>query len=1060
MSLLRVSVFLLIVLALLIPAFGQSTNAAVSGRVADQTGAAVPGAKVAVTNVNTGVPYSTETNAVGFYSVDVPPGKYRIVVSKDGFAQVIKPDIELHVQDVAGINFALRVGSATESVTVEGGAPLVNTENAVVSTVIDRRFVENIPLNGRTFQPLIALTPGVVFTGAPAYQTGSGNSGGTGQFSVNGQRSDTNSFTVDGVSANFGVAPGSFLGTQAAGNIGGTTALGTTQSLASLDSMQEFRVLTSNYSAEFGRQPGGQVSIVTRSGTNELHGLLFEYLRNDVFDANDWFADHNHQPKPPERQNDFGGTLGGPLIIPGLYHGKNKTFFFFSYEGLRLRLPTFTLSNVPTVALRESAAPGLRPLLKAFPLPNGTDLGNGFAEFSASYSDPSQLDATSIRIDHMVTEKWNLFGRYNDVPSEQGVRVDSNLAMIRRNEQHARTVTIGANGTLFGSSTNEFRFNYTTNGAKTPFGFDKQTYGATPITIDQILPKQYVTPTTNSDTVFYTDGMTGAGFGAQLALFNGITQDQHLWNIVDNFSRSLGNHRLKFGFDWRRVTPSSAANTYRVDPYFFSIGSILNNQSDFGEIDGSRLQRPIFTNISLFAQDSWKITRRLSLDIGLRWDVNPSPGEESGYVPIAVNSIANLSTMQLAPYGTRAWKTTYKNFAPRLGFAYLLSEHSNFETVVRGGFGLFYDTGNAQGAAGMSGPYQYPFTVWDFSVDRHLSFPLDPATVTPLALPDPNNLAPPYGSIAVFDPNLKLPYTLGWSVAIEQALGKDQALAITYVGNNGRKLLQQRQIDLTGVNPDFTIIGLTTNRATSDYNALQAQFHRRLSHGLQAIASYSWSHALDFDSTDNGTILPVRGNSAYDVRHTISTALTYEVPMPNSQLFVKALFGDWSFDSTFTARSGLPLDIVAGQVTNPANGSLTGVRPDLVAGQPFYIYDSSLPGGRKINSAGFVIPPDGQFGNIGRNVIRGLGMWQQDLAIQRSFKISDRLKLQFRAEAFNLYNHPNFGTFQTDLTAGNFGEATAMLNSALSSGGSAGKLSPLYAVGGPRSLQFALRLSF
>lgn len=276
----------------------------------------------------------------------LPPANYAVTAQRDGFAPIRVENVVLNVNDQKALQIQLKAGNVNATVMVEG-ASLINAESAAVGTVVDRQFIENIPLNGRTFQALIALTPGIVFTGAPAFQTGSGNSGGTGQFSVNGQRSDANSFTVDGVSANFGTAPGSFLGTQVAGNLGGTTALGTTQSLASLDALQEFRVQTSTYSAEFGRQPGGQISIVTRSGTNEWQGLLFEYLRNDVFDANNWFANAKGQPKPPMRQNDFGGTFGGPVVIPRLYNGRNKTFFFFSYEGLRLRLPNFTLSNFP-----------------------------------------------------------------------------------------------------------------------------------------------------------------------------------------------------------------------------------------------------------------------------------------------------------------------------------------------------------------------------------------------------------------------------------------------------------------------------------------------------------------------------------------------------------------------------------------------------------------------------------------------------------------------------------------------------------------------------------------
>jgi hypothetical protein len=414
--------------------------------------------------------------------------------------------------------------------------------------------------------------------------------------------------------------------------------------------------------------------------------------------------------------------------------------------------------------------------------------------------------------------------------------------------------------------------------------------------------------------------------------------------------------------------------------------------------------------------------------------------------------------MELASYGTQPWATTYNNFGPRIGLAYQLAQNAGRETVVRGGFGVFFDTGNAQGASGLGGPYQYPFSLT--AARPGLSYPLNPAVVAPLTLPDPRNLVPPYGSVAVFDPNLKLPYTLQWSFAVQQSLGKEQALTLTYVGNSGRRLLQQRQINLTGINPKFTIIGLTTNNATSGYNALQAQFQRRLSRGLQVLASYTWSHALDFDSTDNGTLLPVYGNSFYDVRHNFSSALTYDIPMPSDNPFVGAVFARWSIDSTFLARTGLPIDLVARQQVNPADGSLAGVRPNLIAGQPLYIYSSALPGGRRINPAALSVPAVNQFGNLGRNVFRALGMWQQDLALRREFRVTEKVRVQFRAEAFNIFNHPNFGTYQITLGTPNFGQATAMLNQALAGAGSAGKLSSLYASGGPRSMQFALRISF
>jgi hypothetical protein len=431
--------------------------------------------------------------------------------------------------------------------------------------------------------------------------------------------------------------------------------------------------------------------------------------------------------------------------------------------------------------------------------------------------------------------------------------------------------------------------------------------------------------------------------------------------------------------------------------------------------------------------------------------------EANGHVPLAVNEVSNLATMQLVSYGRPAWNTTYNNFAPRIGVAYQVSQTPGWETVVRGGFGVFYDTGNAQAATALQGADSWPFYISTLAYTS-VPFPLTAAAVQPITLPNPSNLTPPYGAITVFDPNLKLPYTLQWNLAVSQSLGHNQALTLTYVGNAGRRLLQEMTYSLAKINPNFTTVQVTTNSGVSNYDALQAQFRRQLSHGFQALASYSWSHALDVDSTDNGTIVPVYGNSFYDVRQTFSSALTYDISVHTSYPVLNAVFGDWSAATTFMARTGFPVDLVASMVTNPLIGTLSGVRPNVVAGQPLYIYNSAFPGGRRINPAAFSVPAAGQFGDLGRNVVRGLGMWEQDLALMRQFKLGEKLKLELRAEAFNIYNHPNFGAIQTTRTAANFGEATNMLNTSLA--GAAGRLSSLYSSGGPRSLQFALSVSF
>jgi hypothetical protein len=458
-------------LTLALPLLAQSPNGVINGLVGDPSNRVIVGADIVVANDVTGVKYTTKTNAEGIYVLpNLPPGPYRLQVSKLGFKTIIKPDITLNVQDALSINFTLPVGALYETVTVEGGTPLVNTESAAVSTVVDRQFAENLPMNGRSFQTLIYLTPGVVVTPSNAYDGG--------QFSVNGQRASSNYWMVDGVSANVGVSAGFNPGNGFSGALGSFSALGGTNSLVSIDAMQEFRIQTSTYAPEFGRTPGAQISIVTRSGTNQFHGTLFNYFRNNILDANDWFADSAGLPKPEERQNDFGGTFDGPIL-------KNRTFFFFSYEGLRLRLPQVALDTVPDVAARQVAIAAMQPYLNGFPLPTPGAPDNpvtGIAQFNASFSNAAALDAYSLRIDHKLSNKWNLFGRYNYSPSDTINRGSGalTLSVIEPDRITTQTATAGATWSITSAATNDLRFNYSrTNGAS--YSYQDNFGGAVPL---------------------------------------------------------------------------------------------------------------------------------------------------------------------------------------------------------------------------------------------------------------------------------------------------------------------------------------------------------------------------------------------------------------------------------------------------------------------------------------------------------------------------------------------------------------------------------------------------
>ncbi|MGH9644100.1 MAG: TonB-dependent receptor domain-containing protein, partial [Terriglobales bacterium] len=993
--------------------YAQSTNATITGRVIDQSNSLVPGAKVEAISLTTNVHYSGETNREGLFTVaSLPPGPYRIEASKAGFKTVVRDDVVLRVQDIVALNFILPVGSVAETVTVTGGAPLLNTQDATVSTVIDRQFVENIPLNGRSFQSLVQLTPGVVLT------VNNGQGGDGGQFSVNGQRADANYWTVDGVSANIGISGFSTAGDSLSGSLGSYSAVGGTNSLVSVDAMQEFRIQTSTYAPEFGRSPGAQISIVTRSGTNQFHGSAFDYLRNDVLDANDWFGNFEKLKKPEERQNDFGGVLGGPITIPGLYNGKDKTFFFFSYEGLRLRLPQVLQTYVPDLTARQNAIPAMQPYLSAYPLPNGADnSATGVAQFNASYSNAATLDAYSLRIDHNFSNKVMLFARGNYSPSSLAQRGLSNATLSSPAIDNVRTATFTAGSTWAASTTtsNDLRFNYSRVSNTTKY-YLSNFGGATPLSA---LP--FPSPYTANNGQF---GVSILSLGNNFVLSEGKPSEgvQRQFNIVDNVSVQRASHNLKFGADYRRLTPTFAYSPYVQTVGFSDVPSAETGSLSYSYLTSSIPANLVFRNLGLFAQDTWRVKPRLTITYGLRWDLDVAPSSSSGPSLLAVTgfNINDPSSLALAPSGTPPFKSNYTGFAPRIGVAYELRDNQRFPTALRGGIGIFYDLATSQVGNAIS--QDYPFGATRFSSGG--SFPLDATTAAPLPITSSELVS---GTLFAFDPNLQLPYTLQWNLALEQGLGVDQSLSASWIGAAGRRLLQSSRI--FSPNARFGRAQLVTNTSSSDYDALQVQYRRRLVHGFQALASYTWSHSIDTASAasvfgnEANTLVPAisanvnRGPSDFDIRHAASAAFVYEVPVPRRGV-LKAIAGHWSTDNTFQIRSSLPVNLYYSGLRT-IDGALTFARPDVVPGAPLYLYGAQCvavlgppcAGGKGLDPAAFTSPPidpntnrPSRQGTLGRNALRGFGAFQWDFAVHREFPIDESLKLQFRAEMFNVLN--------------------------------------------------------
>jgi hypothetical protein len=1027
----------------------QSTNASLTGRVTDPSKALIVDAKVAVISTDTNIRYEDATNSSGeFYFTNLLPGTYRIEIEKPGFKKLIKPDFFLHVQDALEIDLQMTLGSASETVTVQSGVPLVDAESTSVSTVIDRTFVENLPLNGRSLQTLILLAPGAVLT-ATAFDD-------QGQFSVNGQRGDANYFTVDGVSANFGVTGFAPLMQSAAGALPALSALGGTNSLVSIDAIQEFRIQTSSFAPEFGRTPGGQISILTRSGANNLHATLFDYFRNGVLDAKDWFSNLNHLLKSQEQQNDFGGVFGGPLR-------KDKTFFFFSYEGLRLRQPSTTETVVPDVASRQQASTAIQPYLNAYPLPNGARLGAGLALFNASYSNPSALDAVSIRADHIVNSKASLFGRYNYSPSSIEQRgpplaFGSVLSTTEFASFSVQTFTVGLTETINQAISSDVRVNYSNNRVGVRYALDH--FGrAVPLPDSILFPSGF-----SSMNSSFTFTIVGAG---QFADGNFGTDEQRQLNLVDNLSVIKAGHQLKFGVDYGWLAPFSSRGPYGQLAEFSGMstapGGALSNPTIalIAESLAHESDALLSQNISFYGQDTWKITPKLTLLYGLRWDVNPPlKGKNRANDPFTVEGLNDPGTMTLAPRGTPLYRTTYGNVAPRLGLAYQLRENSNRVTVLRGGFGVFYDLGSGS-LGGVSSFFPYSATKV-FSPGR---FPLSPQDAAPPVI----TLNAPVLDLFVANPNLKLPRTYQWNIALEQSLGSSQSLSLTYVGAVGRNLLRSTVLNPASAgNPNFDFVYLTDNSATSDYDALQLKFQRRLSKGLQALASYTFSHSIDIASTDAafayldppGSVTNPnvdRGDSDFDIRHSFTAAVIYDLPALGTRSFIRDILGSWSVDTLAIIRSAPPVDLAGAQVS--AGVAVLMPRPDIKPGLPFVLHGSQYPDGKAFNPAAFVPAHSGQQGDLGRNVLRGFGAWQADLGLQRQFHLTEEIALRFRAEFFNIFNHPNFGSPNNILTSLLFGQSTQTLANSLAGGNNAG-FNPLYQIGGPRSIQLALKLQF
>jgi hypothetical protein len=1022
------AVWTLVLTLALHPALAARVEAAatLTGRVVDESGGVVAHADIALIDLATGLERKTETTERGeFVLLGLPPGRYQLTAQRDGFAPLQVPDLQIHESDEATLLLTLKITPISELVIIKASQVRVSTSPAV-STVVDRPLASRLPLNAGSVQSLIWLVPGMVRTYGSGY----------GQFSANGQRDNANYLTIDGASANLSAGRPLPAG---GGGVPATSRLGTTNNLISIDALESVRVQTSSYTAELGRTPGAQIAITSRAGTNQVHGAAFAYLRHDALDASDWFANAADLEKPELRHHQFGGVLGGPLA-------KDRVFFFASYEGLRVRQPTTIVTSVPSLRVREAAAPALRPLLDAFPRP-ARDLGTGVATpYTASFSTPGRLDATSVRLDHLAGPAARMFVRYNQSPSEITLANEANAAASNVYIDRTRTITSGLTVGLSPRLHNDLRLNYSSN-ARIESGQIEARHGASPLRRSDVLS----TPRSRFSALFFN------GPSSITLLDERGTRSQQI-NVVDTLTAIAGDHQIKLGIDIRHQTLWPTNEDYSQSLIFDTEADIVNGVATTAVLWARAAPAPVVRNYSAYAQDTWRISPRSTLTMGVRWEANPAPSDRDGRRPFVARDLDDSSKarVELLPEGEPLYRTRPWNFAPRVGASHQLAERADgWETVLRGGAGLFYDLGSGSTLWAFDANPPFVSSVLRFQVP----YPLSPADA---AAPPPGPESASPTTVVAVDPDLRLPYTWHWNAAVEQALGQAQTLTVTYVGAAGRRLLQRRHSEPLPATPALIGSRITSDGASA-YRALQVRLQRRLSHGVAALASYSWARAQDAQSDDLNVYLlegqDLWGAADFDVRHSATAAVTYDVPRPRRAMLAR-LVGDWGIDGMLRASSAYPFT-PRGPQRVLDDGTPVSTLLDGVSGAPIWIADPAAAGGRRLNPDAFTLPEGRQPGNVGRNRLRGFPFSQVDVAIRRTFRLREELRLSIRADAFNVLNHPNFlnPSASDRLGSVNFGRATQMANRGF--GGVQGPaLQQFYESGGPRSMQLSLRLEF
>jgi hypothetical protein len=1037
----------------------QTHRGSIRGTLTDSTRTPLASAPIKLVRTDTNESRVAKSGDQGEFAVSaLPPGPYRIEVEQTGYKKYSRL-VTLQVNQVLRLEITLEVGSINEELFVTAPETTLRKDSQSIGTVIENRQITGLPLDGRNFLELSLLVPGAV----PAAPGSASSVRGDVAFNVNGAREDSNSFLLDGV-YNF------------------DPKLNSVGVNPPVDAIREFELLTSSYDASFGRNAGGQVNVVLKSGSNSFHGAGYEFFRNASLDARNFFAPAD-QPTPKYQRNQFGFTLGGPIV-------RNRTFFFADYEGSRVREGITRVTNVPTLAERGGdfsqslfVAPInpftqqpfdgnkipdflINPIGKAiaalYPAPNRNV---PFSNFASSPTSKDRNDHFDVRLNHSFASSSDLAVRYSFSDRDlfepfTGATFPTVPGFGDNVPRKGQNFLISETHIFSPALVNEARFAFSRISAAV-----LQENSGTSVNNQVGLPELSTNPRD-----FGLSFITISGFSPLGDEFNNPQQSEtNVFQVLDGASYANGKHLIKFGFDFRAIQQNAFRDVQSRGFLTFSNFAFTGNAlADLllglpTVTGGAHLDNPQHLrteSYGFYVNDSFRVRPNLTLSAGLRYEFNSPPVDEFDRA-----NLFDPTTRSLVAVGTNGvprsgYDADKNNWAPRAGLAWTLGRKG--DTVLRAGYGVYFDQSSLAPSEGLY--FNSPF------FDFNLFFSIRGLFTLTLSDPFPSNFPFPLPKSAFgFQRDTRTPYLQHWNVSLQQELGKSRVVELAYVGSKGTKLITARDINQprpTPVTPNprplpqFEDITFEESSANSNYNSLQVRFHQRLDFGLSVLSSYTWSKSIDNASSffssagdpnfpqDSFNTRGERGRSNFDVRHRLSLSYGYDLPFGKGRAFLAgdgllpAILTGWQTFGIVTLQSGRPFTVALQMdIDNSNTGRSTlgfgaNDRPNAVGNAEL----SDPTPDRWFNTSAFAFPAFGSFGDSGRNILDGPGFVNFNTSLMKTTKLREGLDLQFRAEAFNLFNHPNFNLPDNFLGSPTFGR--------------------ILSAGSPRHIQFGLKLLF